>query len=473
MIDNVPLYKALMGHKERAKYSFHVPGHKSGKVFPNFARREFESLLPLDQTELSGLDDLHDPSGAIAEAQQKTALFYGAMSSYFLVGGTTSGNLAMILSICGQGDTVLVQRNSHKSILNGIRLAKATPVFLTPEFDRQLGLATAVNETTLREALIAYPEAKAVILTHPNYYGVTSDLSSLIELAHRKKIPVLVDEAHGAHFVLGEPFPRSALAEGADIVVHSAHKTLPAMTMASFLHYNSKLVDKETLEMYLQMLQSSSPSYPLMASLDLARHYLSKITADEINTLLKSIQLFKRKLSTIPQILVVDSEEVDPLKVIVESRCEASGFELQKSLEEKGIFVELADESRVLLVLPLTPLNGVDEMIECWQEAVQSFNIHPKRKDYSFKATSIISTLALNYDEMKSRNNDITIVSLEESSGWIFAEDIIPYPPGIPVILKGERATEQDVKQLLALAKQGARFQGRRDILTNGVKIYR
>jgi len=160
-----------------------------------------------------------------------------------------------------------VQRNSHKSILNGIRLAKATPVFLTPEFDRQLGLATAVNETTLREALIAYPEAKAVILTHPNYYGVTSDLSSLIELAHRKKYLYFVDEAHGAHFVLGEPFPRSALAEGADIVVHSAHKTLPAMTMASFLHYNSKLVDKETLEMYLQMLQSSSPSYPLMASL--------------------------------------------------------------------------------------------------------------------------------------------------------------------------------------------------------------
>lgn len=473
MIDDVPLYDALMRHKEKAKASFHVPGHKNGQVFSQMAKSEFEALLALDQTELTGLDDLHDPSGSIAEAQQKTALLYGAMSSYFLVGGTTAGNLAMILSVCGQDDIVLVQRNSHKSILNGIRLAKATPVFLTPDFDEQLGLATAVSEATLREALRAYPEAKAVILTHPNYYGVASDLRSLIELAHRNKIPVLVDEAHGAHFVLGEPFPRSALAEGADIVVHSAHKTLPAMTMASFLHFNSQLVDRETVEMYLQMLQSSSPSYPLMASLDLARHFLSEITEDEIDTLLKSIEQFKRKLRSIQQITVVDSELVDPLKIIIKSNCEASGFALQKSLEERGIFTELADESRVLLVCPLAPLMNVDETANDLQAAFACFKISRKHEDYSFALSSMVSTLTLKYDEMKSRDNEIKIVPLGESSGEIFAEDIIPYPPGIPVLLKGERATEQTIKQLLELAKQGARFQGHQDILTNGVKLYR
>ena len=260
-----PLFDQLMKHHEGNPISFHVPGHKYGQVFPEKGRNYFSDILKMDATEITGLDDLHSAEGVILEAEKLLADLYRTQRSFFLVNGSTVGNLAMTLSTIKEDEIVLVQRNSHKSIMNGIKLANARPVFISPEYDLDYRVAGGLSYESVKSALIQYPNARAIILTYPNYYGMTVDLKSIIDLAHAHNIPVLVDEAHGVHFIAGDYFPPSAVELGADIVVQSAHKTLPAMTMGAFLHYQSRLVSSSNLQFYLQALQSSSPSYPLMA----------------------------------------------------------------------------------------------------------------------------------------------------------------------------------------------------------------
>ncbi|MFL6516702.1 MAG: aminotransferase class I/II-fold pyridoxal phosphate-dependent enzyme, partial [Bacillus sp. (in: firmicutes)] len=340
----IPLYDALIEHVNKRPVSFHVPGHKYGEIFQLDAHHYFKEILQIDATELSGLDDLHSPEGAIVEAETLLANLYQARKSYFLVNGSTVGNLAMIMAACEEGKKVLVQRNCHKSILNGLSLAKAVPIFLEPEINQEWKVPTGIDLETVRESIKLYPDAKALILTYPNYYGMGFELQEIINEAHLHHIPVLIDEAHGPHFTLGGPFPPSALQLGADIVVQSAHKILPAMTMGSYLHINSDLINRNKVQEYLAMFQSSSPSYPIMASLDLARSYLGTYNQKDVTFLLNQIKHFKAELAKIPAIKVLDypNDNGDPLKITLQSRCGLNGFELQRRLEEVSIFTELA-----------------------------------------------------------------------------------------------------------------------------------
>ncbi len=268
-----PIIEGLERFRQQQNISFHVPGHKHGEL--SHLPQAFKDVMRYDVTELSGLDDLHYPEEMIGEAENLLAKTYGAMKSFFLVGGSTVGNLAMIYATCQAGDTIIVQRNAHKSIFHAIELVGAKPIFVSPQWDERTLTATYVTYRDLKEAVESYSKAKAVVLTYPTYYGMTSsDIQQQIAYCQEKGIPVLVDEAHGAHFHACTLFQPSALSFGADIVVQSAHKTLPAMTMASFMHVNSQLIDADRIHYYLRMLQSSSPSYLLLASLDDARHYV-------------------------------------------------------------------------------------------------------------------------------------------------------------------------------------------------------
>ncbi|MBU8908405.1 aminotransferase class I/II-fold pyridoxal phosphate-dependent enzyme [Desertibacillus haloalkaliphilus] len=462
--EQLPLYNQLLRHAEKCPRSFHVPGHKYGRVFPEVGQAYFSKLLALDATELTGLDDLHAPTEAIQEAQQLTAELYGASQSYFLVGGSTAGNLAMILATCQPGDVVLVQRNSHKSIINGLKLANVTPIFLTPSLTKDAQMGYGVTYDTVEKAIYKYPEAKALLLTNPNYFGMTVNVREMVKLAHQNNVAVLVDEAHGAHFGIGEPFPDSALAAGADLVVHSAHKTLPAMTMASFLHYNSSLVRQEKVEECLELLQSSSPSYPLMASLDLARYYLRGVKGQGISKLVENLHKFKQMLVEIPQVEVLEGEEnryvIDPLKITLRSRCALSGFQIQALLEQQGIYTELADPDHVLFVMPLADEEVDTMVIDTLSAHLSSYDV--KSKDtcqQSMEGPAMISALELNYriiETFKTKR-----VALADSVGKVSAENIIPYPPGIPLIMKGERIESEQLKRLQILLAEGARFQNK------------
>ncbi|MFC4323959.1 aminotransferase class I/II-fold pyridoxal phosphate-dependent enzyme [Litchfieldia salsa] len=456
-----PLYSKLVDHYEKNPVSLHVPGHKNGRVFPTRAHG-FENILRLDVTELTGLDDLHDATGVIKEAEELTANHYGARRSFFLVNGSTVGNLAMILAVCEEDATVLVQRNSHKSILHGLQLSGAKPVFLTPEYDDEVKVSLGISLNTVKEAISSYPSVKAIILSNPNYYGMSVDLRGIVEYAHNRGIPVLVDEAHGAHFSL-EGFPMSALEAGADVVVNSAHKTLPAMTMGSFIHVNSNLVKDQEIGHYLQMLQSSSPSYPIMASLDLARFYLATMKKKQICELLAEIKRFTYLLNEIPQLKVVGTTnkeiETDPLKVTIQSKIGMNGFELQALFENNGIYTEMADPNNVLMVLPLSKEHlNTDELIRKIRGFLAPFPIIISNQTATFIETDKITELALCYKQIKGYNKKV--VSLNEAVGQISAEMIIPYPPGIPVLMTGEYITNKHITIITNYMKAGTRFQG-------------
>ncbi|MDN4527421.1 aminotransferase class I/II-fold pyridoxal phosphate-dependent enzyme [Fictibacillus fluitans] len=457
-----PLYDALVRHRQHAKWSFHVPGHKNGTI--GYERNEtFSSMLPFDVTELTGLDDLHEPAEAIHEAQQLTADFYNVRHSYFLVGGSTAGNLVMLFSAFKEGDVVLIQRNCHKSVLNGLELAGLKPVFLPPEVDPAGQFATGLSLSSVKKALDKYPDAKGILLTSPNYYGMVLGLAEIIEYMHQKELVVLVDEAHGAHLGHSPYFPDGAIKAGADMVVHSAHKTLPAMTMGAYLHSNSFRIDENRVRHYLQALQSSSPSYPIMASLDLARAYTANLSSNDFKQIKLDSDHFRNSLNELVELCVLEASpgcELDPLKVTVQSTRGLSGYELQHIFEKKGIYTELSDPSNVLFVLPLGKIPDLAEIIEKIKEAVSEGMFHEEQ----FRQISLsvppgeISALEKSYKELAQMETDL--VFLKEAEGLIAAEAIIPYPPGIPLIAKGERITADMIKEYQYLSCQGARFHG-------------
>ncbi|OZM55868.1 hypothetical protein CIB95_15220 [Lottiidibacillus patelloidae] len=475
---NAPLFQALVNHKESNPISFHVPGHKNGNVFLNSAKTLFNDLLAIDVTELKGLDDLHDPQEVIKEAQTLLSEHYHTKKSYFLINGTTVGNIAMIYATIKPGELVLVQRNCHKSIINGLKLIGATPIFITPQIDSKTMTPTGLRHDDVITALNTYKEAKALILTNPSYYGFSQDLTAIIDSAHANQVPVLVDEAHGAHFSLNKPFPKSALQCNADIVVQSAHKTLPAMTMGSYLHINKNSnIDVDKVENYLKIFQSSSPSYPIMASLDLARLYLQSLTGSKIDSIVSSHHSFKKKLKRLDELIVIDNCEegnytIDPLKLVIQASNKATGVSLQKQLEGQGIYTELADTKNVLLILPLAEMKNSEEVFLRISHALKGVKA-PDREvsseenilNSNFKR---ISSLAISYKEMENRK--VKTVSIVESKGKIAAEAIIPYPPGIPVIMPGEVITSEMLNEINNWKDSGVRIQGKSEF--NNIKVF-
>ncbi|AQQ51698.1 aminotransferase class I/II-fold pyridoxal phosphate-dependent enzyme [Planococcus lenghuensis] len=452
-----PLVDALLKFQQGKPVSFHVPGHKNGLL--SALPEEVRQAMKYDVTELPGLDDLHYPEEAIREAQELLQETYGAQHSFFLVNGSTAGNLAMVLAACEKGDTVLVQRNSHKSIFHSIEFAQLQPVYLTPEWDERTMTATHVSLKTVQQAFAEYPNAKALILTYPNYYGMTGpDLKSIILLAHARGIPVLVDEAHGAHFTAGAPFPKSALALGADAVVQSAHKTLPAMTMGSFLHIRSELLDTERVMKYLRMIQSSSPSYLIMASLDDARAFIQTYSRLDSRYLLEKRQQFIDSLKTIDGLITI--ETADPLKLILRAE-RVSGYDLKEALEQEGIYPELADPNQVLFVLPLLkvrhsyPFAGVRSRIKEVMQALEK-----KRSDQPIpvhEQPSVTTPEVLQADINKASTEWIPVA---RAIGRIAAGAVIPYPPGIPLVVPGEKWTTTKLEELMDFMAEGATLQG-------------
>ncbi|QED45862.1 aminotransferase class I/II-fold pyridoxal phosphate-dependent enzyme [Cytobacillus dafuensis] len=471
-----PLFEALIRHIENKPVSFHVPGHKYGSLFPKEAKYFYNKLLKLDATELNGLDDLHSPEGAILEAEQLLSQLYGTKKSFFLVNGSTVGNLAMIMAAIREDDTVLVQRNCHKSILNGINLVKANPVFLEPTYDEEWGVAGGVSVNTVKKAIKAFPYSKAIILTYPNYYGMINDLEEIIQFSHSKGIPVLIDEAHGAHFIGSAIFPQSAVSLKADIVVQSAHKTLPAMTMGSYLHFNSNLLSEKEIRSNLEILQSSSPSYPIMASLDIARSYLAGFSNVDAEALLFNIYDFKKRLQKLKGIKVLSFQngEGDPLKITLQSTSSLSGYELQSRLESVGVFTEMADPYNVLLIFPLLKSDmeySIEDMVDRFEAALQSVTIHkqPKKAKAAFIKSSI-SKLVLN----AKQRADLTSVSvpMEEAIGKVCAQFVIPYPPGIPLLFPGEKISKEHIDNIRLLFETGARVQGAEGIKSGKIDIF-
>lgn len=459
MQEKRPLVEALEKFHKNSPISFHVPGHKNGLLsnLPELIR----DSMQYDLTELNGLDDYHHPEEAIKEAEQLLTKLYNTDESFFLVNGTTIGNLAMIYATCQYGEQIIVQRNAHKSIFHAIELVGAEPIFVSPKWDEQSKTASYVSLEVIEEAIQQFPFVKAVVLTYPNYYGVSSpDLENIIRLCHKLQMPVLVDEAHGAHFQTHKGFPKSALLYGADIVVQSAHKTLPALTMGSFLHISSQFIDSKKVNKYLRMLQSSSPSYLILASLDDARSYVERYSPMDFKQLMDRREVFIQALETIPLIKVVQVD--DHLKLLIRVG-KYSGFQVQQAFEKQNIYVELADPHQVLLILPLLKVEheyAFAEIRKRIKHAVDKLKKEiPDLKNNVFHMEQrSISTLQMSMEQLSEKQGEW--IPYVRTIGRIAKGMIIPYPPGIPLILPGEKITVPILTELEEWIEKGALFQG-------------
>ncbi|MDR9749545.1 aminotransferase class I/II-fold pyridoxal phosphate-dependent enzyme [Paenibacillus taichungensis] len=494
----------------------------------------FLEMMRLDVTEISGTDDLHHPEGVILEAQQLAADCFGAEESFFLVGGSTSGNLSLLLTVCNEPNSlVLVQRNVHKSIIHGLMLAGARAVFLEPWVDPTSGLAVMPSLETVQAAVQAHPEAKGVLVTLPNYYGMGTDLKPIAEVCHEAGMPLLVDEAHGAHYGQHPELPASALSCGADGVVQSTHKMLSAFTMGAMLHVQGPRLNRSLLRQRLAMVQSSSPSYPVMASLDLARRLLHTQGANAFTAGLAAVDAFKRGLAELPRFRMLQPWQLlqqeppagtkpvaggnseaagapgrlealpaaalpsaagytaqDPFKaVIYDGTGVLSGYGLQQQLEARGCVPEMSDERYVVLLFSLgSTLRDAEHLLQALQqislEQEQSQSLGEQSQRFTKEAANYISTWN-NFQEgtpfsepipftlQPIMEEDTTEVSIDNCVGLRSAEMVTPYPPGIPLVYAGERISAAMITRIKLLRDEGARFHGVSDTSLQSLKIIR
>ncbi|MCU7558417.1 Orn/Lys/Arg family decarboxylase [Macrococcus capreoli] len=438
------LYNAMLEHFKKTPISLHVPGHHYQTIG---TLNQLE--LKYDVTEISGMDDYHHAEGIIKESELQ--LNKKGYQSRFLVNGTSVGLLAVILSYIQAGDTlsIAIMRNAHKSIYNAISLGNGSAYILPTSVSRDTGEYSGVHLKHIDESQLK--NIKLAVLTYPNYFGETYDIAAVIDYFHERHIPVLIDEAHGAHFDITQRFPKSTLNYDADFVVQSFHKTLPAFTMSSVIHMN-QLVNEDMLQQvnaHLSKLQSSSPSYMLMLGLEQANQFYQSYDA----TL-----FFERRMlliNTLKKIFNV-IEVADPLKVML-SLDGYSGSEIAGLLEEKGIYTELSNEKFVLCVLPLW--HKTDHYL--FQDLLDRF------KALQFESRSLLSEAKaeLLYNQtggiyISQETMHAIYMPLEECVGKISAEHIIPYPPGIPYILAGEAITMHHIQHIQKFIAAGGHVHG-------------
>lgn len=437
----IPLYDRLKEHQQHEFFSLHVPGHKNGLNWPKMPfSTEF---LSFDQTEVTGLDYLHKPVGVLKESQRLLSQLYDSQESFFLVNGSTVGNISMILAAVAKQEQVFVMKHAHQSIFHGLALAEADPIFLEPEIDRCLNVPAGLSLERLMEAITQYPEAKVLILTYPNYYGQVYELASLIQFAHEKGIMVLVDEAHGAHFIVSDALPPSSVTLGADVVVQSAHKMLPAMTQSAYLHVGkNSLLAPERVARVLQQLQSSSPSYLLMLSLDIARHFAGTFSPSDWTA--TTVFLNQWKLLFEEAGLTVYQPD-DLLKLVLKKEG-ISGMDLARHLEADGLFVEMSDSQQVVVTLPLLKENQ-QVALPVLKQTTHLAGQHASGTRTSWLWHSRqLTTLAMSYGQQKMAAS--AYCALAQALHQVAAENIIVYPPGIPIVVAGEIITAQMIDEI-------------------------
>jgi len=467
-----PLFDALVSLAESRKVSFHTPGHKSGKgISTRFKKFVGPNIFSIDLTTLDEVDCLQKPVGVIKEAQELAAEAYGADHSFFLINGTTGGNHALILATCQPGDEILVARNAHKSILTGIILAGAHPHFFMPEWDEGLGIPLNVKADSLRSALEAHPRSKALILTSPNYYGITADLKTLFKVAKEKGLLILVDEAHGPHLHFHPWLPSSALTAGADLCVQSTHKIIGGMTQSSMLHVKGDRVDLLRIQGVLQLMQSTSPSYVLMASLDLARMQMAtegKKLLDKAIHLAEGARTQIRRIDGIACFGRADIQarpgfDLDVTKLTVSARhLGLTGFAASALLNnEADVQVEMADLFNLLVIVSIGDRqDDLDRLMEGLRRISQ--------RHFTGGARPIEVVLppfgrGLQVLPREAYFAPYCYLDLHDAVSEISSDIVTIYPPGIPLLIPGEEISPEIAEYLVEMGNRGARVDGLRD----------
>lgn len=456
---------------------FHVPGHKGGKgMDPEFRELLGSRALALDLTNIAPLDS------TLHEAQTLAAITFGANHTWFSVQGTTTPLMAMIMAVCSPGESIILPRNIHRSVLSGLILSGAKPIFLHTPVDPDLGIHHAVTPEQVKEALELYPEAKAVLMIHPTYYGFASNLTEIVHIAHEHGVPVLVDEAHGSHFHFHEKLPPSAMASGADLVASSVHKLGGSLTGSSCLHLQGDRISPQRMETMLNTLTTTSASFLLLASLDAARRHLACHGRTIVDRAIQLGEEARARINMLPSLWCPGKELIswresvyatDPTKVLVHVRnLGISGQEAERWLcQHFRIQVELSDLQNILCIITGGDSEqSINRLVESLDALSRYFGPFAK-KQKPLIIQENYPLLALTPREAFYANTGM--VSLEESMGQIVAECVMTYPPGIPLILPGEIMDQATYNYIRSCQEWGLMIQGAEDGSLGMIRVVR
>lgn len=456
-----------------------MPGHKRNKKFVP------ENLLDLDITEISEFDNLHKAEGIIKQSEDMTAKLIGADNSFFLINGSSAGIIASILTVCRPNDKIIVARNCHKSVYTGLILSQALPIYIMPEIT-PYGICGGISPSSLEHILKQHSDAKAIIITSPTYEGFCSNIENLAAIAHKRKIPLIVDEAHGSHFSFSTFFPKSALSCGADIVIQSWHKTMPVLTQTSVLSIKNNCdisIDLSRLKQSLSLIQSTSPSYIMMAVLDYCRDLFQKndkkIFKDYTDCLSETIEFIKSEtnLTLIGENLKGNFGiyDIDKSKIVINLK-DKKGIDAEKFLEKNyNINIEMSGKDYIILMTsPADTIEGFNILKSATVGISKNINTFSDTVKFSESRSNDIScfTPITVMSPCKSFNSKSESLPLNDCIGLISAEFIIPYPPGIPIIVPGELISYETIQKIQLFKENGISIIGVEDLKIENLKIH-
>lgn len=475
---NTPLLNKLAELASKQDTPFYAPGHKKGKGIGKQLKSLLgEKVFQADLPELPDLDNLFNPQGVIKEAQELASEAFGASQTWFLANGSTSGIIASILATCGEGDKIILPRNVHQSAIFALILSGATPIFLNPEYDSEFDLAYNLSPNQILKALNQHSGVKAVFLVSPTYHGICANLTEIAHCLTNYNIPLIVDEAHGGHFSFHPSLPMSALSAGADIVIQSTHKVLGAMTQASMLHLKSNLVSPERISRALQLVQSSSPNYLLLASLDSARQQMATKGKELLTKTLNLALLAREKINNfdyLSTLNLVNNQDnfydLDYTRLTVNiSKIGLSGYEIDEIFTQKfQVICELPSLNSLTFIISI---GNNEEDIDKLVDAFKQLKCYQKPINKNSYSSSNFPLPELKITPRQAFYSQTITVNQREAINQISGETICPYPPGIPLIMAGEMITEEAIASLNQILLSGGTITGASDVTLATIQV--
>lgn len=451
-----PIVSALEKYLESPTVNLHIPAHGSEiGILPKFKELVGQKAIKADTTDdFDGLGQLLPPGGVIKQAQDLAAKTFGAEHTFFLINGSTVGNLALAMTVTRPGQKIVVARNCHRSVISGLSISGVVPIWVMPEREDDWGIWGKINPSQIETLLKEDEEITAVWLTNPTYEGIVSDIEEIAKICKKHNVLLLVDEAHGSHWVFNEDLPQSAINHGADAVVHSIHKTSGSFSQSSMLHLShNSMIDYEDMLENLKMLQSTSPSYLLLASLDAARAYLdSEVGRGRLDAVIKNANEIRYKINNIEGckcLDVNDGVKIDPTKIYVMMEG-LTGEQLKDILEyEFHIETEARTDDGILA---LANIGNSEKELEYFYEAVK--NIASRRHIYYKEGSEVIKYMPFSIPEMVRTPREAYFAKKErvpvvDSVCRITTEVVAICPPGIPVLMPGERIQDEHLPYLV------------------------
>lgn len=451
----------LQEHASKKSVSFHMPGHKGSWLYRKYGYETFlDQFMDCDITEIPGADNLFQSESILARTQNTYAELYGVEHSYMLINGTSGGIIAGILASVEPGGTLIMARNCHKSVFNALTLGNIQPAYIYPQLIEEYGISGAVLPQEVERAIAENPEASAVILPSPNYYGVCSDIRAIAEVVHRHGKVLIVDQAHGAHLKWLKG-PECAESAGADIVINSIHKTMASYTQSAVLNFNSQRVDRYVLEDKLQAIQSTSPSYLLMASLDINADLVKNHGTELMAAWNENLDYIYEAIGQVDGLRVMKNlSNLDRSKINLDtSAWGITASDLEERLMERGIFSELTTGNILML------MTGIGNRKQDFEKLVQAL----KEIRAELGELPLYAPAKDNAGKLPEKRELATVpqkkerVSIDEAAGRVCASSIIPYPPGIPLICPGEVLEEEDLHYIKELRQRGEKVIGIND----------